>query len=59
MLYHVEFSGNLDTVTDVPLVSCKASRENGYLDYTSGSLLCPKDLGQPTYKNVDTSSNED
>lgn len=42
VLYHVEFSGSFDDkVTDVPLVSCKASLENGYLDQKSGSLLCP------------------
>ena len=52
-------NGEFDTVTDIPLVACLASIEEGYLDYTSGALLCPKDLGPPATKSVDTSEDED
>ena len=43
IFYHVDSKTRSNQITHVPLISCKASEDDGYSDYKSGVLLCPDD----------------
>ena len=43
IFYHVDSKTGSNEITHVPLISCKASEDDGYSDYKTGVLLCPDD----------------
>ena len=61
IFYHVKAVGSSNEVTDVRLVSCKASHKDGYSDHKSGALLlCPDSSAfEPSPKIVEGQAVED